>query len=111
MPTRRSSRQRLRSLCAEVDPDDGADPRIFFREVESRARPSHKARQLCRQVAETLDGLFADHPADDSLRDLAVVAVDPAPDCAHLLVTVTPRPGGSPPDPGALLGQLDRASG
>ncbi len=110
MPPRKPSLRRLRTLCAEVHPDDGSDPRLFFREGGARGKRSHKARQLCRQVAETLDGLFAGHPAD-ALRDLAVVAVDPAPDAAHLLVTVTPRAGGPPPDPRRALEQLDRASG
>ena len=35
-------------------------------------------------------------PGDEVLRDLAVVDVEPAPDAARLLVTVTPRPVGRP---------------
>ncbi len=111
MPFRKPTLRRLRTLCAEVHPDDGSDPRVFFRKDGSRSRPSHKGRQLCRQVAEALDGCFSEHSADDSLRDLAIVAVDPAPDSAHLLVTVTPRPGASLGDPGATLDQIDRAAG
>jgi ribosome-binding factor A len=102
MPPPKPSRKRLRTLCAEVHPDDGADPRVFFLEDGSRAKPRHKARQLCRQVLEVLDGL---------LLDLAVVAVDPAPDSTRLLVTVAPRPSSVPPDPLAILASLDRASG
>ncbi len=105
------SRKRLRSLCAEVHPDDGADPRVFFRKDGSRGKPRHKARQLCQQVLEILDGLLAGQSGDDRLLDLAVVAVEPAPDASRLLVTVTPRPSAVPPDPLAILASLDRASG
>jgi ribosome-binding factor A len=111
MPHRTPSRKRLRSLCAEVHADDGADPRVYFRKEGSRAKPRHKARQLCRQVLEVLDSLLADHHVDPLLRDLAVVAVEPAPDAVRLLVTVTPRPSEIPPDPAEILASLDRASG
>jgi ribosome-binding factor A len=105
------SRKRLRSLCAEVHPDDGSDPRVFFSKDGSSAKPRHKARQLCRQVAEVLDSLLAGHSGDDLLQELAVVAVEPAPDASRLLVTVSLRPSAIPPDLAAILTNLDRASG
>src|SRR6185437_9416909 len=111
MPYRPPPRKRLRSLCAEVHPDDGSNPRVFFRKDGSRAKVRHKARQLCQQVLEILDGLLAGHSGDEWLRDLAVVNVEPAPDSSRLLVTVTPRPSDIPPDPVAILASLDRASG
>jgi ribosome-binding factor A len=109
MPARKS--QVPRSLCAEVDPDDGSDPRIFFRKNDSKGKPRHKARQLCRQILELLDGLLAGDSSDTILNNLAVVAVDPAPDSAHLLVTVTSRPADPPADPASILAALNRASG
>ena len=111
MPLQKPSRRRLRSLCAEVHPDDGSDPRVFFRKEGSSAKPRHKARQLCRQVAETVDDLLAGSSREDALSDLAVVAVEPAPDAARLLVTVTPRPSATPTDPATILASLDRAAG
>ena len=111
MSHRTPSRKRLRSLCAEVHPDDGSDPRVFFRKDGSPGKPRHKARQLCRQVLEILDSLLAGHSGDQALQDLAVVDVEPAPDGARLLVTVTPRPSDRPPDPAEILASLDRASG
>jgi ribosome-binding factor A len=111
MPDRMPSRKRLRSLCAEVHPDDGSDPRVFFRKEGSQAKIRHKARQLSRQVLEVLDSLLADHHGDDVLQDLAVVDVEPAPDAARLLVTVTPRVSDNPPDPSLILASLDRAAG
>lgn len=111
MPHQMPSRKRLRSLCAEVHPDDGSDPRVFFRKGSSMSNNRHKTRQLCRQVLEVLDSLLADHHTDDVLLDLAVVAVEPAPDAACLLVTVTPRLSGIRPDLSLILSSLDRASG
>jgi ribosome-binding factor A len=102
MPLRKPSRSRLRTLCAEVHPDDGSDPRLFFRKEGSSGKPHHKALQLCRQVRDVLDGV---------LDELAVVAVDPAPDSAHLLVTVAARTSDDPPDPASILASLDRGSG
>src|SRR5262249_53886805 len=53
------------------------------------ARVDRKARQLCHQVAETLDQVFAETP-DDLIRDLRVVEVEPAPASSRLLATVAP---------------------
>jgi ribosome-binding factor A len=111
MPWHKPSRKRLRTLCAEVGPDDGTDPRVSFRKDGSRSKPGHKARQLCQQVLEILDTLLAAQGGDDRLLDLAVVAVEPAPDASRLLVTIAPRPSERPPDPRAILASLDRASG
>jgi len=111
MPSQRPSRKRLRSLCAEVHPDDGSDPRVFFRKNGSRSKPNHKARQLCRQVLERVDSLLADHHADEVLRELTVVADEPAPDATRLLVTVSPRLSDQPVDPRLILARLDRAAG
>ena len=111
MPWNKPSRKRLRTLCAEVHPDDGSDPRVFFRKDGSRVKPGHKARQLCRQVLEVLDALLAGQAGDDRLLNLAVVDVEPAPDASRLLVTVTPRTSDHSTDPIEILASLDRASG
>jgi ribosome-binding factor A len=48
---------------------------------------SHKDRQVCRQVFEALSLALAD--VDDPLiDDLALLAVDPAPDAKRVLVTL-----------------------
>ncbi len=111
MPVRKPSQARLRSLCAEVHSDDGSDPRIFFRKDGSSSQVDRKARQLCRQVLEIIDSLLAGDSSDEILRDLTVVAVDPAPDSAHLLVTVTARPGDQSLEPTAILNRLTHAAG
>ena len=105
------SRKRLRTLCAEVDPDDGSDPRYFFRKDGDRKPGRHKARQLAKQVGEILDGLLAGSTADPVLGGVTVVGVEPAPDAATLLVTVTRTAGADPVPPGEILEHLGRAAG
>lgn len=111
MLRRPPSRKRLRTLCAELGPGDGIDPRLAARSGRSGGKPDHKARRLCGQVAETLDGVLAGDSADPGCRDLAVLAVEPAPDASRLLVRVAARDPSSGFDPGEILGRLDRASG
>lgn len=48
-----------------------------------------KAKQLCRQVAETLDLVLSGDCRDELLQCLTVVSVVPAPNSSRLLVTVS----------------------
>ena len=100
MPWHKPSRKRLRSLCAEVHADDGSDPRVFFRKdgLASQDQPTKPASSVsrcskfstpCSRVNQAMTGLL----------DLAVVAVEPAPDASRLLVTVAPRPSPDPSRP------------
>ncbi len=47
-----------------------------------------KARQLCRQVGETLEMILSGECADELLQSLCILSVEPAPNCTRLLVTV-----------------------
>ena len=79
----------LRALCAQVHDDDGVDPREAFSRLDtSRTKGHRKARQLCKQVLRAIDTTLAGDCGDPLLLDLQVLAVDPAPDASHLLVTV-----------------------
>ncbi len=106
----RPSKRRLRTLCAEVSPEDGTDPRDWQKDPHGRKSDRRKARQLCGQVAESLTFLLAGE-ADDLLRTLDVAGVEPAPDTKQLLVTVHALPGPTPANPSAILDALGRASG
>ena len=113
---RKRARGITRALCAEAGQDDGLDPREMLRRKARAARPNaprrdRKAMQLGRQVAETLDAVFAGDSRDDTLRGLRVVSVVPAPDASRLLVTVAPLPPLDGFDPAAALERLARASG
>ena len=119
LKTPKTKTKTLRALCADVGPDDGLDPRELLKQKQragrssSNARSHHdrKAKQLGRQVAETLEAVFAGDSRDDVLRGLRVVSVTPAPDSSRLLVTVAPLPPFDDLDPADLLGRLARASG
>ena len=55
----------------------------------SNASAERKTLQLCRQVERALMFVLSDSD-DDVLRDLMVVAVQPAPNAGRLLVTTSP---------------------
>ena len=91
--------------------DDGVDPREFFRTSRGRAADNRKARQLCGQVADTLNLVLAGECGDDVLRNLQVIAVTPSPDSSQLLVLVGPAVGGQSVDPAQVLARLSAAAG
>src|SRR5262245_46646073 len=96
-------------LCSQLGPEDGLDPRLAPRDFSSRG-PGRKVLQLCGQVARTLNGALADS-GDAVLRDLAVVAVTPAPNSTRLLVTVGAAGTGRIEDVVAALEHLRQAAG
>lgn len=111
MKSQKQPPKRLLSLCAEVHPDDGVDPKEFFGRGDSRKKPERKARQLCSQVAETLSYVLAGECDDDLLRSLQVVQVEPAPDSSRLLVIVRLDPPDLKVEPQQVLDRLAAAGG
>jgi ribosome-binding factor A len=102
------SRKHIQELCAESGPDDGIDPRETLR-LAGPKKGGRKTQQLCRQVAEALTYAFS-VCKDDVLRDLSVVAVQPAPDESRLLVTAGPTLPG-PCEPIQISARLQQALG
>jgi ribosome-binding factor A len=100
---------RRQALCSELGPEDGIDPRDLLRET-SRKKGGRKTLQLCGQVAEALNYAFAAICNDDVLRELGVLAVQPAPDESRLRVTVGPTLPG-PCDPIQVLAHVQQALG
>jgi ribosome-binding factor A len=91
---KRNSRRNdsLSRYRANVDADDGLDPRDFFQK-EGRSRGvSRKAQQLRAQVAETLQQVFGES-SDAVLQSLRVVEVRAAADASQLLVLTAPAVG------------------
>ena len=82
------TREQLRAHCQEIHEDDGVDPREFFRKDNNRHKENRKARQLCHQVAQTLELVLSGDSRDEILQSLHVVSVEPAPDSSRLLVVV-----------------------
>lgn len=101
----------MQALCTNLHPDDGVDPRDFFREKGTR-KPNHrKAHQLCAQVAETLCLILAGDGFDEVLSDLRVISVTPAPDTSQLLVIVGPATTNRLPDGSEVAAHLHAAAG
>ena len=82
------TREQMLAHCGEIYEDDGIDPREFFKANRIHKKEDRKAKQLCRQVAETLDQVLSGEISDDVLRGLRVSSVVPAPDASRLLVTL-----------------------
>lgn len=82
------TREQMLEFCGEIHEDDWVDPREFFKSGRGPRKQIHKAKQLCRQAAETLDQVLSGETGDDRLACLRVVSVQPAPDASRLLVTV-----------------------
>lgn len=85
--SRRPSSRTLRSLCADLSPEDGIDPRDLARGGTSDDR--RKTWQLCSQVHDALR-LIMGEAADERLLGLEVREVLPAPNAAQLLVLLVP---------------------
>ena len=84
----RRTREQMLKLCGEIHEEDGVDPREFFKPGRGPRKQDHKAKQLCRQVEETLDQVLSGETSDPRLGCLRVVSVQPAPDSSRRLVTV-----------------------
>jgi ribosome-binding factor A len=110
MNAKKPSKKDMISLCGEIQPEDGMDPREFFRKGRPR-KGDRKARQLCSQVAETLNLVLSGECGDDLLQSLQVVTVDPAPDASQLVVTVHAVHPGEEFDPGEVSARLAKIMG
>jgi ribosome-binding factor A len=111
MAAKEPSRKEMLSLCGEVYPEDGVDPRETARLGRPRKKGDRKARQLCAQVAETLSLVLSGECGDELLQSLQVVAVDPAPDASQLMVTLRAGLPGETIDPNEVMVRLAAISG
>lgn len=107
---RKPSRKILESMCGLPGPEDGLDPRQFFKPARSR-RNSRKDWQLCRQVLETLNYVLSGECRDDVLQCLCVCDVQPQPDATRLLVTVCPVVVDNEFDPSLATEHLQNSMG
>ena len=110
MNAKRRSEKEMHALCGQIHPEDGVDPREFARKERPR-KGDRKVRQLCSQVADTLNLVLSGECGDALLQSLQVVSVDPAPDAAHLLVTVRAGLPGEVIDPGVASACFARMMG
>lgn len=110
MVPNKPSRKEMLSLVGEIRPDDGIDPRELARK-ETPRKGDHKVRQLCAQVADTLNLVLSGECGDEVLQSLQVVAVDPAPDATQLVVTVQAGVPGEVVAPLQALARLEAIGG
>ena len=90
MKRKQPSRKDLLASCDSVGPEDGLDPKRYFRAAPSKVA-NRKALQLCGEVAKTLSFALGWEMGDDLLSRLCVVSVVPCPDSSRMLVTLTPN--------------------
>src|SRR5687767_11031668 len=81
-----------REMAADRGPEDGMDPKDFFRR-EAGPRTGRKRLQLCEQVREALYWALGADAGDPALALYQVVGVDPLPNGNRLLVRVAAPPG------------------
>lgn len=105
------TRRQLLDYCGELHEDDAVDPRDYFKEKRSLGQQGRKSKQLCRQVAETLDLVLSGECRDERLQSLHVLSVEPAPDASRLLVTVESDLPADEFDHGAILDALASQTG
>ena len=110
MKRRQPSKRDLAALCAEVQADDGNDPKQFFRQGATGKKSDRKTMQLCSQVADTLNQVLNGECGDEVLGNLQVVSVVPAADASQLLVLVAPALADGPVEDLALV-RLAAAAG
>jgi len=97
------------SLCGEVGPEDGVDPRTLFH--KPRKKTHRKTYQVCKQAEKTLNLVLAGESTDPVLRELFVCAVEPNPNSTHLLVIVEANEAVAPLNENEVLEALQRAGG
>jgi ribosome-binding factor A len=99
----------LRSLCADLSPEDGVDPKLLAR-GGSDSPDRRKTWQLCSQVHDALR-LILGEAADERLHSLEVREVLPAPNDSQLLVLLVPLDPLSEAERGETISALEIASG
>lgn len=88
MSRRHNSADEFDNLAAERGREDGGDPKEFHAKPRGGAkRAGRKAKQLCAQAREALDGALA-ACGDPVAQAARVLSVQPAPHTGRLLVVL-----------------------
>ncbi len=109
MSSNHPSRKDIESLCNDVGPEDGIDPR-FLRLLPEDRHIGRKQLQLCRQVGRTLSEVLAGC-GDEVLQELEVAGVTPAAGAGRMLVTLRPSASATPRNRAVIDARLARAHG
>jgi len=76
-----------RQLCAQIDPEDGIDPRIIARK-RNRNPGNHKSEQLGKEARHILSMIFAGGLRDPVFQALEVIDVSASDDGQFLIVSL-----------------------
>jgi len=106
----KSKRRSARRPSAPAIPvfDDGIPVDPYW---NGSGREGRKAKQLCRQVAQTLDLVLSGDCRDELLQCLHVLSVVPAPNSSRLLVVVKASLPEAEFDRAAIMAELESQSG
>ncbi len=102
--------KKAKQLCDELGPEDGIDPRILARALDTKTK-SHKSQQLCKEAKHTLSLVLAGELSDPTLQNLGVVDVTTNDDGQFLFVSVSHIDTGIVPDENQTLNKLQAIQG
>jgi ribosome-binding factor A len=98
------------SLCDEIGPEDGLDPRRLSRALETK-RQSHKTKQLCKAAQRTLSLSWGGAFGDPILQSLSITDVTPDEGGASLLISFSCKDDGTSSDTTRILAKLHAVQG
>ena len=110
------STQEMKTLCAELRPEDGLSPLELKKQQQRQQLKDHppsqaRARQYCKAVHRALESGLSSAIGDERLKDLIIESVQPLhPGSSNLLVLVS-APGAEPATIRTLEQTLQKASG
>lgn len=87
-PLDKRSVQEMKSLCAEVRPEDGLPPHLVKRQQQRDEHTPNPARaqQYCKAVHRALEAGLASDCGDERLKSLTILSVEPLPGGSKLIV-------------------------
>ena len=89
MFSRKKQTENARKLCANLEADDGVDPRDDRRrDAMLDRKPDRKLWQLCKQVAQSIHFSLGALPNAEVLAGVVVREVRPAPNASRLCVVL-----------------------
>lgn len=111
MTSRKASLRAIASLCDEIGPEDGIDPRLLARGSSRKSKKEHRKTLQLRRQAEVAIQLVLDELGDDGLQGLAVTRVETDTNAGRLIVLLRPTSAESTTHEVEALEALARASG
>ena len=108
--------QEMKSLCAELRPEDGLTPLELKKQQQRQQLKDHppsqaRARQYCKAVHRALESGLSSAIGDERLKDVMIESVQPLHSGGSNLLVPVISPGMSPAEMPAMEQALQKASG